>query len=741
MKLNLQTGQLAAWVERGVALFCLGTLIPAAFGAAAQIPYLAPWWTIAIGGGIVVASIGMMIFSFLGRHIRAWALIYVTLVSVGLITWPIAWQSTAPATSSPWLWVCLGVAAVCLAVTSGTAWGFGYAIAAGLLFAVVRMTPSGQGASLLGAVQDMIVLVMNSSVVIVALGVVGNAFKNLDEIEVASQREATAAAIDEALLEERHRLDGIVHDEVMTTLVAAAQNPNDSHVCQQAQRAVDRLAEAEAPAEARLPVTGEQLTWLVTDVVSALIPQARIVAELDELAVPQQVASTLGMVVREVALNVAKHAKASQVEVHLTSPTPGQVLISVADNGIGFDPEQVPKRRLGLQVSVVYRMWAIGGHAEILSEPGNGTTVNLSWGASEEVRRSLEPEPQHVELAERTRARRMPEIPELNRLSLVRLVWVVVVLQLLLGWTSLDRVTMAWPVFAAQALAVIATALTLWRSDKNPMRASFAVTVVALLLAVTTLVQMVLPSGDWPGYATWHSTVVMVLLVAVLVRGQERIAWIGVTAYAVLSAAWAMMQGLNAGDVLRVGFGPFSWMLVAQLLQSWLIEMADRMEASRRSSAAANKAIAQSFSKMVLRDVWLTQLRAQVGPLLTRIADPDCELSQAEREACLSQESRLRDAMRAGNLVTELTSDAIEVARGRGVDVRLVDSRGTRLPEDVRAALTQHLGRLLTDSNTKRVVARAAPEGYEDVVTVLAVKEDGTSELVGLDAHGQMNTR
>ena len=26
-------------------------------------------------------------------------------------------------------------------------------------------------------------------------------------------------------------------------------------------------------------------------------------------------------------------------------------------------------------------------------------------------------------------------------------------------------------------------------------------------------------------------------------------------------------------------------------------------------------------------------------------------------------------------------------------------------------------------------------------VTVLAVKEDGTSELVGLDAHGQMNTR
>lgn len=737
MKLNLQTGQLTAWVERGVALFCLGTLIPAAFGAAAQIPFLAPWWTITIGGGIVITSIGMMVFSFLGRHLRGWALMYVTLVSIGLITWPIAWQSTAPATSSPWLWVCLGVAAVCLAVTSGTAWGFGYAIAAGLLFAVVRMTPSGQGAPLLGAVQDMIVLVMNSSVVIVALGVVGNAFKSLDEIEYASQREATAAAIDEALLEERHRLDGIVHDEVMTTLVAAAQNPHDAHVAAQAQRAVDRLAEAEAPAEARLPVTGDQLVWLVTDVVGALVPQAKISSALDELAVPQQVASTLGMVVREVALNVAKHSQAEHVQVSLSSPTPGQVLISIADDGVGFDPEQVPKRRLGLQVSVVYRMWAIGGHAEILSRPGEGTTVNLSWGSTgaELPRLAIEPE------TDTTAARRMPEIPELTRPSLVRLVWIVVVLQFLLGWTSLDRVTSPWPVFAAQVLAVIATVITLWRSEKNPMKMSAAITVVVLLLGVTLLVQSVLPRGDWPGYATWHSTVVMVLLVAVLVRGREWVAWVGVGLYALVSAVWAMNQGLGAGDVLRVGFGPFSWMLVAQLLQTWLIEMADRMTASRRSSAAANRAIAQSFSKMVLRDVWLTQLRAQVGPLLTRIADPNYELTQAEQEACLAQESRLRDAMRAGNLVTELTSDAIEIARGRGVDVRLVDSRGTRLPEDVRAALTQHLSRLLTDTNTKRVVARAAPEGYEDVVTVLAVREDGTSELVGLDARGQVNTR
>lgn len=737
MSIKPKTSQLSTWVDRGVALFCMGTLIPAALAAVGQIPYLALWWMLIVGGGIVVASIGMMIATFLGRALRPFALTYVAVVSIGLITWPAAWQSEEVATGSPWLWMTLGVAAICLAVTSGTGWGFAYAIASGLLFAAVRMTPSGQNASLLGAFQDMIVLVMNASVVIVALGVVSSAFKDLDDAEAASRKEARDAAIEEALLEERHRLDGIVHDEVMTTLVSAAHHANDAHVAQQARRAVERLAEAEAPTETRLPVTGDQLTWLVTDVVSALVPQAKFTSHIEGLAVPQAVASTLGMVVREVALNVAKHAQAKNVEVTLTSPEAGAVAISVADDGSGFDPDLVPKRRLGLQVSVVYRMWAIGGKAEILSSPGSGTVVNLSWAPGEStVGGAEQPQPRRIRAA-----RVLADIPDLSRPLLVRLVWVLVGLQFLLGWTSLDQVTSVWPVFGAQALAVLATAITLSHTDQNPMKVGAAIAVILLLLGVTVIVQSVLPDGHWPGYATWHSTVVMVLMVAVLVRGQERLAWTGVGLYAVISAVWAVTHDLGIGDTLRVGLGPFSWMLVAQLLQSWLIDLGDRMNASRRSSAAANKAIAQSFSKLVLRDVWLTQLRAQVGPLLNRIADPDYALTPAEQAACLAQESRLRDAMRAGNLVTELTSDAIEVARGRGVDVRLVDSRGTRLPEDVRTALTQHLGRLLTDSSTKRVVARAAPEGYEDVVTVLAVREDGSSELVGLDASGRVSTR
>ena len=89
MNAKPKTSQLSAWVDRGVALFCLGTLIPAALAAVDQVALLAPWWMFVVGGGIVLASIGMMIASFVGWKLRSFALVYVTVVTFGLITWPV----------------------------------------------------------------------------------------------------------------------------------------------------------------------------------------------------------------------------------------------------------------------------------------------------------------------------------------------------------------------------------------------------------------------------------------------------------------------------------------------------------------------------------------------------------------------------------------------------------------------------------------------------------------------------
>ena len=53
--------------------------------------------------------------------------------------------------------------------------------------------------------------------------------------------------------------------------------------------------------------------------------------------------------------------------------------MSIKDNGVGFRPEFVSDRRLGIRVSIVGRMRAVGGTAEIHSSTGSGTDIRLSW--------------------------------------------------------------------------------------------------------------------------------------------------------------------------------------------------------------------------------------------------------------------------------------------------------------------------------------------------------------------------
>ena len=62
------------------------------------------------------------------------------------------------------------------------------------------------------------------------------------------------------------------------------------------------------------------------------------------------------------------------------------VMITVTDNGCGFDPSDPPKREkhhsVGLN-NIAERMELSGGHLEISSAPGDGTTVRILTGRSE----------------------------------------------------------------------------------------------------------------------------------------------------------------------------------------------------------------------------------------------------------------------------------------------------------------------------------------------------------------------
>ncbi|MEA5053575.1 MAG: ATP-binding protein [Propionicimonas sp.] len=732
--------ELTAWVHRGVALFCLGSLVPAAFMAAGQIQYQAGWWLLVFGLGTIAVTIGMTLWSVAGRSVVWLARSYCVLILAAIATWPLGWTSSEPADGSPWLWMCLGVASVWAALTIGTQWGFIYAIVSGAVFAWVRLTPSGQAISLVSAMQDMLVLVINPSAVIIGISLLTDSIRRLNATLETSQQEQARAAVEHALVEERRRLDSIVHDEVMTTLVNAALTgtQRDPQVAVLAQHAIDQLETAGREPDNRVPVSVDHVAWLVEDVVSQLLPQARFRVELGDnaLLVPASVASAIGQASREAAMNIARHAEADRVDVLIGDPAEGQagVRVVVSDDGVGFDPTTVPSDRFGLQLSVLDRMQSVGGQVELRSAPGKGTTVELSWLSSPEVDYVLPPQLKNLR-------EQYPALATMRGRTLAGLISLLISLHFVLGWTTLDQVTLAWPVFAAQALAVLATWLSLRDIDHNPLPMTSAIAVVFLLSATTLLVQSVLPMGRWPGYATWYSSVAMVILIVLLFRGRPSVAWTGVGLFVAESLYWAFTHGLGLGEVVRVSFGPVSWMIVAQLVSRWLMEIGTGVMTTQEASYTANQAIAESYSRLVLRDIWLRQLKTQVGPLLSTLADPTAPLTETDLETALATERRLRDGLRASNLLAEGTQDVVEAARMRGVEVTLVDSRGSALPEVVSKALKQSLTTQLSDRTVKKLVARAAPEGYDDVVTILTVRTDGRTEMLGLDKNGIYQSR
>jgi PAS domain S-box-containing protein len=97
--------------------------------------------------------------------------------------------------------------------------------------------------------------------------------------------------------------------------------------------------------------------------------------------IPEDQALLLFQSIRELLFNCIKHAASHEATLTLDQ-CDGSLYIQVSDRGAGFDPlsaskkEYAPARGFGL-FSIRERMLSLGGHFELKSSPGNGTTATL----------------------------------------------------------------------------------------------------------------------------------------------------------------------------------------------------------------------------------------------------------------------------------------------------------------------------------------------------------------------------
>ena len=108
-------------------------------------------------------------------------------------------------------------------------------------------------------------------------------------------------------------------------------------------------------------------------VVLGFQPLLRVQGPVDRALVPEAGTHVL-TTLREALSNVARHASASTATVELTASS-AWFRLRVTDDGVGFDPAQV--RRGQGTGNLRSRAEDLGGHLELRSAPGQGTT--LEW--------------------------------------------------------------------------------------------------------------------------------------------------------------------------------------------------------------------------------------------------------------------------------------------------------------------------------------------------------------------------
>jgi PAS domain S-box-containing protein len=218
------------------------------------------------------------------------------------------------------------------------------------------------------------------------------------ELNAANERLRVKAAQD-AVTAERTRLARDLHDAVTQTLFSATliadvlpqlweMNPAEGlrrleelHQLNRGALAEMRTLLVELRPNALVEVP---LPTLLRQLAEALIGRSRlniqVHAEGDGAAggrkLPADVQIGLYRIAQEALNNAVKHAKATQAVVTLRLGE--TVRLTVADNGMGFDPSAITADHLGLKI-MHERADAIQARLTVYSEPGEGTQISVTW--------------------------------------------------------------------------------------------------------------------------------------------------------------------------------------------------------------------------------------------------------------------------------------------------------------------------------------------------------------------------
>jgi signal transduction histidine kinase len=336
-------------------------------------------WLLAL---YLAVSAGTLISLWFGKG-KLWPILYALAVYLILALTPFAGFGEYEFSSNgrPWIWWALGFAVILFAVfTKAYQWISFLALVSGT-WIVVEIQLFGLS-RILQATLDSAYFIVYCFALMALVSLVRQGARGVDEANSEAIQSSLQQARVEAIERERQRVDALVHDQVLHTLLLAARavtKEDQLAASKSARQAIASLTRAETEETSGKTVTVSGLFKAIQS--AALQLDSRVKVETrgsSSETLPPEVAQALTEATLQALDNAIQHSKAELIELLLASED-GKVEVQIVDDGIGFRPERVPKNRIGIGTSIVSRLTSIGGLARISSEPGNGTAVILRW--------------------------------------------------------------------------------------------------------------------------------------------------------------------------------------------------------------------------------------------------------------------------------------------------------------------------------------------------------------------------
>ncbi|MDX2140914.1 MAG: CheR family methyltransferase [Chloroflexota bacterium] len=213
--------------------------------------------------------------------------------------------------------------------------------------------------------------------------------------DITEQERLGEVAKEISALKERQHLARDLHDAVSQTLFASMsiaestlrlyeRNPTRSAEMLQQVITLNRAALAEMRTlllELRPEaIVRSKLSSLLRQLVEAAQGRKSLEVEMkfegSEETLPEKILIALYRIAQESINNILKHSEAKRFTLYL-SQQPKKALLRITDDGRGFDMT-LSSSGLGL-VGMQERAREIGASLEVISQPGQGTTILVSW--------------------------------------------------------------------------------------------------------------------------------------------------------------------------------------------------------------------------------------------------------------------------------------------------------------------------------------------------------------------------